>query len=183
MWLRFRAGDPSAFNQLAERYYKALYNYATKFSKDPDFIRDCLQELFLELWHRRAHLAEAANVKVYLLIALRHKITKESRRLYRFQNPADFSFALNDVDFPIEHRLVADEHERQQLQRLHHYVAQLTKRQQEVIYYRFYQNLDNEAIAGLMDMSRPSVANLLYRSLKELRENWVELSLLSIYFL
>jgi RNA polymerase sigma factor (sigma-70 family) len=172
LWLRFKSGDAVAFGKLAQIHYRALYNYATKFSSDSEFIRDCIQELYLELWERRAFLSETAFVKSYLLKALRHKLIKESIRLKRFKEPEEL-FDTDEADLSIEPLIIENEQLRHHIKRLNQIVSRLTKRQQEIIYLRFYQNLENEDIAEIMSVGRQSVANLLYRTIKEIKNLWV----------
>ncbi|TLV03019.1 RNA polymerase sigma factor [Dyadobacter luticola] len=173
LWKRFKDGDSDALGQLAQVHYRALYNYATKFTSDPDFIRDTIQELYLDLWERRAHLSETAFVKSYLLKALRHKLIKESIRLKRFQEPEAAFFDDDQADSCIEAHIIADENMAYQSGRLQKIISLLSKRQQEIIYLRFYQNLENEDIAQIMGLGRQSVSNLLYRTLKEIKEIWM----------
>lgn len=173
LWTKFKAGDHLAFGELAQVHYRALYNYGTKFSQDSEFIRDCIQELYLELWERRSFLSETAFVKSYLLKALRHKLIKESVRLKRFKEPRELSFDADETDLSVESVIIENEHLRHQISRLNQIVSHLSKRQQEIIYLRFYQNLDNEDIAQVMSLGRQSVANLLYRTIKEIKDIWV----------
>ena len=178
LWLKFKSGDSDALGKLAQIHYRALYNYASKFSGDPDFIRDCLQELYLELWERRDFLSETAFVKSYLFKALRHKLIKENVRLKRFQEQKNVLFDGNDSDLSIESYIIENESSKYQAKRLTHIISLLSKRQQEIIYLRFYQNLENEDIANIMNLGRQSVSNLLYRTLKEMKEIWTPVELL-----
>ena len=178
LWLKFKSGDSDALGKLAQIHYRALYNYASKFSGDPDFIRDCLQELYLELWERRDFLSETAFVKSYLFKALRHKLIKENVRLKRFQEQKNVLFDGNDSDLSIESYIIENESSKYQAKRLTHIISLLSKRQQEIIYLRFYQNLENEDIANIMNLGRQSVSNLLYRTLKEMKEIWTPIELL-----
>ena len=173
LWLKFKAGDSVALGQLAQIHYRALYNYATKFSNNPDFIRDCLQELYLELWERRTFLSDTAFVKSYLFKALRHKLIKETARLKRFQEPHEALFEVHATDLPIESHIIETESLIHQNKRLTNVISRLSKRQQEIIYLRFYQNLENEDISNVMGLGRQSVSNLLYKTLKEMKEIWI----------
>ena len=49
-------------------------------------------------------------------------------------------------------------------------LAGLSKRQQEVIYLRYYVDADIEEIAEIMSVNRQSVYNLLHDSLKKLKK-------------
>lgn len=173
LWLKFKSGDAVAFGELSQMHYRALYNYATKFSSDSEFIRDCIQELYLELWERRTFLSETAFVKSYLLKALRHKLIKESVRLKRFKEPKELSFDADGADLSIESHIIENEHLKHQIKRLNTIISRLSKRQQEIIYLRFYQNLENEDISHVMNLGRQSVSNLLYRTIKEIKEIWM----------
>lgn len=173
LWLKFKSGDAAAFGELSQIHYRALYNYATKFSSDSEFIRDCIQELYLDLWERRAFLSETAFVKSYLLKALRHRLIKESVRLKRFKEPKELLFDADGADLSIESTIIENEHLKHQIKRLNQIVSHLSKRQQEIIYLRFYQNLENEDISHVMNLGRQSVANLLYRTIKEIKEIWM----------
>ncbi|WP_254560349.1 RNA polymerase sigma factor [Dyadobacter diqingensis] len=173
LWLKFKSGDAAAFGELSQVHYRSLYNYATKFSSDSEFIRDCIQELYLDLWERRAFLSETAFVKSYLLKALRHRLIKESVRLKRFKEPKELLFAPDGADLSVEATIIENEHLKHQIKRLNQIVSHLSKRQQEIIYLRFYQNLENEDISHVMNLGRQSVANLLYRTIKEIKEIWM----------
>ena len=49
------------------------------------------------------------------------------------------------------------------------YLDLLTGRQREAIYLRYMEELDYEEIAELMNMSVPSVRNLVFKAIKQLR--------------
>lgn len=172
LWLKFKSGDSKALGALAEIHYKDIFHYATKFSSDRDFILDTMQELYLELWERRTFLSETAFVKSYLLKAMRHKLTKESIRLRRFKMQ-DVSFDSDNHEGSIESYIIDDESTKQLSERIKRNLSLLSRRQQEAIYLRFYQNLDNEGISRVMNLNRQCVSNLLYRSLKEIRASWI----------
>jgi RNA polymerase sigma factor (sigma-70 family) len=173
LWLRFKSGDPDSLGMLAEIHYRALYNYGVKFSRDPDFVQDCIQDLYLDLWEKRGTVSETSFVKSYLFKSLRHKIFKETIRLRRFQSPKEIAFDADDVEVPLETLMIGDDLSKQQITHLNQIISGLTNRQREVIYLRFYQGLDLDRITEIMGLGRQSTSNLLYRTLKEMREQWL----------
>lgn len=171
LWQRFKAGDERALGELARKHYPSLYNYGLRLTTDSEVVWDTIQDLFLELWDRRETVGDAVFVKTYLLKALRYKLLK-----IRGQHSAIHLDESESINMPftgsIEEEIIDNELHSEQARLLHQLMATLTKRQQEVLYLRFYQNLDNHEIAQIMGMERQSVANLLYRTFKELRSQW-----------
>ncbi|GAB4044683.1 RNA polymerase sigma factor [Spirosoma litoris] len=173
LWNAFRGGDEVAFGQIAQRFYKSLFSYGVKFSKDREFVKDCLQDLFMELWYKRETLGDTEFVKFYLLKSLRRKIYKESLKHQWLTSEDELDFDADDLgELSIEQQIIDGETHAIQLQQLTHHLTSLTKRQQEIIYLKFYENLDNESIAQVMSITRQAVANLLYRTLQELKSRF-----------
>ncbi|PSL33690.1 RNA polymerase sigma factor [Dyadobacter jiangsuensis] len=172
LWSQFKAGNPDALGQLADIHYRSLLNYGTKFSRDLEFIRDCIQDVYLQLWERKLFLAEDTVVKPYLFKSLRNKIFKESIRLKRLGESSELLFEPEDSSGTIESSLIEDELQNRELYRLNRIISGLSKRQREVVYLRYYQGLGNDEIAEIMDIGKPGVANLLSKTLREMREQW-----------
>lgn len=173
LWRQFKAGDPDALGEIGDIHYRALYNYGTKFTRDSEFIRDCIQDLYLNLWEKRAFISETAFVKSYLFKSLRHRILRESVRQNRFERTDELSFDPVGGDESVESLIIENEHSVRQIKHLEGIISGLTKRQQEVVYLRYYQGLSNEDIAQVMGLGRQSVSNLLSKTLKEIKDQWL----------
>jgi RNA polymerase sigma factor (sigma-70 family) len=182
LWRKLKKGDSAAFAGLSKRHYQALFNYGLRFSSDRAFVLDCIQELLLYIWEHRETLSETEYVKSYLLKSLRHRIFKEGVRMKKFRYPDGIEFG-NESDLPIEDTIVMGEWQMQLMSRLRHMLGSLSKRQQEIIYLRFYQNLDNSQISQIMGLNKVSVANLLYKTLKSLRDSWTVSDFIWIVFI
>lgn len=172
LWTRFKAGDSAALGKLSLQYYSSLFNYGMKFSKDKEFVRDCIQDLFFDLWLRREKLSETYFVKAYFLKALRNKMLKELQKENPVEAREDWQFEASEHQHPFEDTLILNEQEKEQIREVKLAVSLLTRRQQEIIYLRFFQHVDFDEIARIMNLTRPSVANLLSKTLKELKHNW-----------
>ncbi|MFD1144102.1 RNA polymerase sigma factor [Larkinella insperata] len=182
LWQRFKAGDELAFGALAQVHYRSLYNYGLRLTADSELIWDAIQDLLVDLWDHRQTVGDAVFVKAYLLKALRYKLLKilpQSPSIH-LDEPAATQLPFSDS---IEQQIIDDESHTEQTRLLHQLMASLSKRQQEVLYLRFYQNLDNHEIAQIMGLERQSVANLLYRTFKELRSQWSASLLLALLVL
>ncbi len=176
LWQQFRQGDAFALGALARKYYPTLFHYTTRFTRDTTRIEDCIQEVFLKLWDRRPFLSDPASVKFYLLKALRHQLVKMHQQEV-CKEPVDWE-GIESGEEHAESRIIHQEILALTGQQLRQSVAALSKRQQEALYLRYYENLRYEEIAQLMGINAQSVANLLGQSLKKLRECWPYLALL-----
>src|ERR1051325_334426 len=76
LWNEFRNGNADAFGQLIKIHYQDLFNYGTRFTKDEEMVKDCIQDLFLALWANRLTINETSFVKYYLLKSLRHSLSR-----------------------------------------------------------------------------------------------------------
>lgn len=74
------AGDDNqAFATLYERHARALYEAACKKLPVPHLLEDMLQEVFMNLYKKRATLVPPGNLRAYLYCALRNRILNELR--------------------------------------------------------------------------------------------------------
>ena len=87
-----------------------------------------------------------------------------------------------ESDVSIESYIVLKEEETAQIRHLNAVLDTLPKRQQEIVYLRFYQNLEFDEIARIMGLTRQSVANLLHRTLKKIKDSWVVALFIPVFF-
>jgi RNA polymerase sigma factor (sigma-70 family) len=177
VWREFRKGDSAALAIIFNEYYNSLFYYGLKLVPDEDLVKDCMQNLFAKLWNNRNHLGEIRYVKPYLLKALRNHIgdemvsrQKKKNLLEQFQQEYEISFSHEDF-------LIAAQVSEEQRAGLVQALNQLSKRQREAIFLKFYEDLEYEKIAEVMSLNVQSVRNLIYQSLKTLKEELGSLNL------
>lgn len=74
LWESCLKGDKEAFRELYCRFYALLRNYGIKLFPDKNLVEDCVQDIFINLIQNHTSLSPTANVRGYLLKALRHKL-------------------------------------------------------------------------------------------------------------
>ena len=79
LWIAFKKGDVRAFEQLYNRYFEVLANYGYRYCTDKQQLEDAIQDVFVDVWRRRQHLADVESVKFYLFRALRHQVIRNTR--------------------------------------------------------------------------------------------------------
>jgi len=166
-WQKFLDGDREAFGNIFRQYFTDLLAYGMKIISSDDLVKDHIQELFIRLWEKRSQLDVVRSVKAYLLISLKHDLLQSTRNSWKnVPNLIENSlFVISFEDFLIE-----KEKEIALAKLVASCLEKLTVRQREVIYLRFYHNLDFPQLAEVMEMNVQSVRNLLFRTLEKIRK-------------
>ena len=171
LWTGFQNGNIDCFNELVNKYSAQLFSFAYRFCQDRDILKDCIQELFLDIWNKRDCIIQPASVKWYLFKAIRNRVFTEKRKWDKDQlSDNDYPFLL---EFSIEDKLINDSRNMELTKKMMSMLDQLPARQREIIYLRYYENLELNQISELMNISKQSVYNLLQKAYKNIRVEWV----------
>lgn len=170
IWAAFRHGDEQAYATMYEQHAAALYEYGMRLVQDEDLVRDALHDLFVKLWTTRAQLGHIDTIRYYLLTGLRNTLLDKKRRDQRYQH-----IALDDTIFLLSFSPQAEAFQQQESQelvaRLLTAVEQLSPRQKQIVYLRYYQGLEYFQIAELLAINVKGVYKLSARALEALKKS------------
>ncbi|MCF0070547.1 sigma-70 family RNA polymerase sigma factor [Dyadobacter sp. CY261] len=181
LWNAFRGGDEHAYTELARRYYRMLFQYGQRFTPNIQLVEDVIQDLLVHLWLHRATINDTPSVKFYLIKAFRHRMLKTIKPFSEETQLTEHCDGLVH-DFSSEESWISRENDLVLKRNVQTALGQLSKRQQEVIYLRFFQNLMPEEIAGLLAINAQSVSNIIQRALSNLRGLWQTPPSISVIF-
>jgi RNA polymerase sigma factor (sigma-70 family) len=171
LWQALTEGDISSFEALMSAQFLTLFQYGSKFTKDSEIVKDCIQDLFLYLWEHREHLAKNVSVKAYLMSSLRRRIHL-NRNIVSFDPIPDNESQLFEVSFSVEDAFIDNENIQQLSNQIKDTLTHIPQRQKEIIYLRFFQNLNREQIAEVLGITPQTVSNILQMAFKSIRKNW-----------
>lgn len=157
------------FKAVFEQYYRSLYGYGMKLSGQPEVAKDAIQDLFGILWARRHELAHITSPSVYLFVSLRRTILGEVERQRGRTNGLDELPGDGFTDFGREEIIIRDEVKFEKKQKLQQALAQLTGRQQEVLYLHYYNGLSYDEVSQILSITRQSAYNHMHRAMQTLR--------------
>ncbi len=187
-WYTFLKGDEGAFTRIYNQYAGNLFLFGKKFSTDAQIVDDAVQEVFVELYMKRETLGEnIQNLKAYLFVALKNNLLKRSIKEKKIPVLSMESFSNLDfnIEYDIQETLINSEIKSEASERLSSAIEQLSKKQKEIIYLKFEEELDYPEIAKILQISIESARKQIYRAIKTLRQS-IELQeikiLLSIFF-
>lgn len=185
IWQRFLAGEVEAFDHLMKHHFRTLFHYGSKFSKDKEFVKDNIQDLFLILWERRQNLSRDIAVKPYLMASLRRLMHRSAMSKPLLSDSSIEEINGNfDIEFSVEEEYIENESTLVITQKLKKLLDELPQRQKEVVYLKFFQEMDRGQISEVMSISPQTVSNLLQIAIKQLKKHWrAELfTLLMVHF-
>jgi RNA polymerase sigma factor (sigma-70 family) len=174
LWQSFLKGDDKSFSLIYQQHIDSLLLYGSKLCPDRELMRDCIQEIFVDLFlKRKKKSGEITNLKSYLFVSLRNCIGKkaEKTRKLKFIDEGDDE---NGGRFQIEHSFL-DKYIELEIsnvikKQLQSKINALPSRQKEIIYLKFEEEMDYPDIAHILKISVESARKLLYRALLTLRK-------------
>ena len=172
-WKKFLKGDDRAFVYFYKKYIHVLFSYGMCFTADRELVKDCIQELFVNIYCHRSKLKSTIHVKFYLLRALKNTLINAFCKGQPHDSLDGVSLSYS-TDYTIEDKLIEDEQEQLRRESIIHVLELLTPHQKEVIYYRYVEELSMEEIGVIMKMNYQSIRNLLQRALKKLRATCID---------
>jgi RNA polymerase sigma factor (sigma-70 family) len=173
LWQRYLSGDAKALENILRLHYNLLYKYGKQFTRDTEAVKDCIQDLFLFLWKNRTTINETPAVANYLVKSLRNRLRRHlSAKKLVLGSEDDFSFnMLPDQAASSEAKLVLEEESQALSLKIQRSIASLSRRQQEIIYLKFYLNANTKEISEIMGIGRQSIYNLLNEAINKLGNN------------
>lgn len=174
LWRQLKAGNRDSFEIIFHTYYKDLYRYGVKFTGSPEETEDEIQELFLKLWRNREKLGDVTAVKTYLWTSLRRRLIAAIQKSKKDTSRAESVNRGQIFLLSAEEFIIQDETKREQTEKLQSVIQDLSVRQKEVLYLKFYEGMSYHEIEQILGVSQDTARNYLYLALQNLRKLFPE---------
>jgi RNA polymerase sigma-70 factor (ECF subfamily) len=165
-WLAaLKAGDEAALRRIFDRHYPALLGDIYRIVPDEDTCQDIAQEVFVELWRKRAELDIHTSLRAYLRRAAINRALNflKTNKRYVFDEPepsADTS--ASDISRKLEQEALEDA--------LHAAIKTLPEKCRLVFSLSRFENLSHREIAEQLGISVKTIENQITKAMKHLRE-------------
>jgi RNA polymerase sigma factor (sigma-70 family) len=165
---------------LYKEHVNDLFSYAMSLGFDRETSMDAIHDVFYKICLTKDALGNVKNVRFYLLRMLKNRLLDLYKSKKR-RPDISLNTAAEEIPFCI-HITIEDEfieHEEQEKNRLkvEQLLISLTDRQREIIYLRYMQGCDYEAISQIMCITIPACRKLFHKVLTKLRKD-----VLSLFF-
>ena len=171
LWKDFINGSNDAYHHIYSSYVQSLFKYGCHFTRDEALVKDCIQDVFVDLSKYKTSLGPTNNIKLYLFKSLKRKIIKSLSKgdIYSIIDTENIPFLYTVSS---EDEMVENEQNQRSYLQLDKAMATLSPRQKEAIYLRFVSNLSYEEISKVMQMNYQSARNLVFRGVEKLRQSY-----------
>jgi RNA polymerase sigma factor (sigma-70 family) len=180
IWDRLRSGDKAALKEIYDSESGYLYNYGRKIFQDITLVEDGIHDLFVDIWNKRATLGPTDSIRRYLATSLRRRVIADMKKQSKSESVESFDQINCNPELAIDQIIIDGEISEEKAQRLKTAFGTLSSRQKEIIYMRFYQNLEYEQIAEITGINYQSLRNTISISMKKLRAEFVLLILIHL---
>ncbi len=150
-------------------YVNTLYDYGRTSGFNHDHCMDAIHDVFVKLFTNMPNIA-TDKIKPYLFICLKNRLI-DLHRLNKLVLYEELDETLFSLELCIQDTYITHEEERILKHQLHRLLKDLTPKQQEILYLRYFQELEYEDIAKIMHISAESSRKLVYRTIKKIRSN------------
>lgn len=163
---RLARGDASSFEALFRRYWEPLYGAAFNRLKDSDEAQEVVQNLFADLWQRRAELMVKTSLRAYLYTALKYTVLDHIRA--QVVREKYVKAIQHTPESP--HNPTADTVAYRELEStIHQGIRRLPERCRQVFRLRRLEHYSVKEIAQQLDISPKTVENQLTKANRVLR--------------
>jgi len=157
---------------LMEQYMGLLWSACRLYLNNPEDIRECVQETFLDFYeHRSRFQTDKGTIKAYLYVIAKRKALRAAGR-----NSADVWLPL-DENMTDEQRAEDELLNREVLEQA---LNKLKEQDSRMIRMKYYEGMTCQEIARAMNLPLETVKKRQQRSLKKLRRILIALAVLGI---
>lgn len=168
-WEKVLQGDMQSLELIYKKFYPELFIYARKLANDSNIAEDAIQDTFLYLWQNRKNIGVIKSLKFYLIRSVRNTCLLLIKKKNKLENLEDADAHLSLSIQPSELKL-KDENVEVNIQ-IKKSLNDLSPRQSEIIFLKFYNNLDYEEISEVLNINYQSVVNHVHKAIQKLRKS------------
>ena len=163
-----KAGSLEAFTRLYDAYHGYLYHFSQKFLKSSALAEEVVHDVFLKLWETRTQLDPERSMKPYLSTICKNHILNLLKRANHEEAVMDeIRRALPVAGNPTEEAVFATELE----EIVDQIVGQLPAQRQRVFRMYRFEELDLDAIARELQISKGTVKDHMAKANRFVRLN------------
>ncbi|MGB8953121.1 MAG: RNA polymerase sigma factor [Candidatus Aminicenantales bacterium] len=161
-------GNQEAFMELTQMYQKKVFILAYSFFRNKEDALDLVQETFLRLFQKIGMFRRGENFEAWLLQISKNLCVDFYRRNYVRRRQLESGQRVEELNLPLAQS--QDFHQSREFgEILSRCVEKLAEKQRMIFVMRHYNQLKNEEIAQILNISLGTVKSLHFKAIRNLR--------------
>ncbi|HTE00542.1 MAG TPA: sigma-70 family RNA polymerase sigma factor [Mucilaginibacter sp.] len=184
-WALLAEGGEQGLYNCFDIFYDDLYRFGLSMYKNPELVKEGINNLFIELWRVQHKLADVQNVQQYVLTIYKRILYKT----YQLYTRNTLTSTLDEdtitaaaTEQPYENILIASQHDEITKKRLQKALNQLSPRQIEIVQMRYFDEISFSEIAERTGLTERTIYNTLHNAIKVLRDIFLLTLMLRIFY-
>lgn len=170
-WSELIEGNKEGLEKLYNTYSPVLFRYGMAIKAESSLVKDCIQELFVDLWKYRTKLRKDSDVKLYLFKALSNRVFKElSIEKKNQQKQEKLCYDLVFLEESAEDMLITNQRNESLQKKLQLALEKLPPRQKELIQLLFFENQSYEFSSKILGITIDSCYTLAWKAIANLKK-------------
>ncbi|MEH6304697.1 sigma-70 family RNA polymerase sigma factor [Olivibacter sp. CPCC 100613] len=166
-----RQDDQAAMREIFERYWKKLFSVALNRLSIPERAEECVSDVLISVWERRASISLRHSLATYLAVAVKYRAIRILAESYQKSFPYTVELKSEESYGYIESSVDAYIFEKELLENLEISVKQLPNKCQLIYRMSSEQGLNYKEIAKKLKLSEKTVQAHLTKASKTLRND------------
>jgi RNA polymerase sigma-70 factor (ECF subfamily) len=164
-----RGGSEKSFDQLMQNHQDQVFRIAHSFSKDTENAMDITQNIFLKVYQNLNQFRSQSQFKTWLMRIAFNESLNWIKKNQKYQKHEDIELTMTNKQDPIsqEDEFLAQENRALLLKSLY----ELNTKYRLAVVLRYFENYSIRDISGILKCSEGVVKNILFRSLRKLKDN------------
>ncbi|MDW7693750.1 sigma-70 family RNA polymerase sigma factor [Flammeovirgaceae bacterium SG7u.111] len=169
-WEDFCNGKAEAINFIYQRNIDWLFNYGCQLCRDPELVKDCIQDVFIQLIKYQKNIKPVVSGRAYLLKALQREVFRKKKSLSKKSTTTLAEGVEFGISLPQEMKIIEDQLTKEKKALINSGLKQLSKKQREAITLYYIEGFSYEEIAYIMELKlTKSARKLIYKAIASLK--------------
>ncbi|MGB5945866.1 RNA polymerase sigma factor [Paenisporosarcina sp.] len=172
LYVRMRAKDQSALEELYDRYERLVYSFAYRMTQNAQMAEDTVQEVFIKLWKEHAPYTEdKGKFSSWLLTMTRNTSLDALRKKGKQQEVGLLDKDAEQIKVPIEEMPEQMLEWKEKGAVLHKAISRLKVDQRTIVELFYFNGLSQESISSKLDIPLGTVKSRIRLALQHLRKH------------
>ncbi len=164
-FLKLKSGDPEAFGYFYDKYVTQIYRFILIKVSNKQIAEDLTQDVFLKTWQHLIDQKQVSHFRAFIYRVARNIIIDYYRQSNNESLPLEYAGNVEEINISATKLEVSLDAET-----LLQYLHKLRSEYQEILIFRYLEDMSIEEIAHILQKDKNNVRVTLHRAINKFKE-------------